>query len=74
MSHEEKDTISKQLDKHHEAIMKRMDDFDEQIRPIVKIYKSAEGFGDVVIWIAKYIVTPLIFVLGAILTVKKLNE
>ena len=45
MSNEEKDTIKIQLDKHHQAIMKRMDDFDEQIKPIVRIYKTAEGFG-----------------------------
>ncbi len=74
MSSEEKDTIKIQLDKHHEAIMKRMDDFDEQIKPIVRIYKTAEGFGVTVSFIAKYIVTPIIIGLGAILTIKKLHE
>ena len=74
MSNEEKDTIKIQLDKHHQAIMKRMDDFDEQIKPIVRIYKTAEGFGVTVFFIAKYLITPIIIILGAILTVKKLKE
>lgn len=74
MSNEEKDTIKIQLDKHHDAIMKRMDDFDEQIKPIVRIYKTAEGFGVTVFFIAKYLITPVIIILGAILTVKKLKE
>jgi len=74
MSNEEKDTIKIQLDKHHEAIMKRMDDFDEQIKPIVRIYKTAEGFGVTISWITKYIITPIIVLLGAILTIKKLQE
>lgn len=74
MSNEEKDTIKIQLDKHHQAIMKRMDDFDEQIKPIVRIYKTAEGFGISVFWIAKYIITPIIVLLGAILSIKKLTE
>lgn len=74
MSNEEKDTIKIQLDKHHEAIMKRMDDFDEQIKPIVRIYKTAEGFGVTIFFIAKYLITPVIIILGAILTIKKLKE
>lgn len=74
MSNEEKDTIQTQLEKHHDAIMRRMDDFDEQIKPIVRIYKTAEGFGVTVFFIAKYLITPIIIILGAILTVKKLKE
>lgn len=74
MSNEEKDTIQTQLEKHHDAIMRRMDEFDEQIKPIVRIYKTAEGFGVTVFFIAKYLITPIIIILGAILTVKKLKE
>jgi hypothetical protein len=54
--------------------MKRMDDFDEQIKPIVRIYKTAEGFGVTIFFIAKYLITPVIIILGAILTIKKLKE
>lgn len=74
MSNDEKDTISRKIDKHHEAIMIRMDDFEKQIEPVVQLYKNAQGFGIIISWVAKYIVTPCIILIGALLTIKKLHE
>lgn len=57
----------------HELLMTELTNLKQQIEPIAEIYSSAKGFGKVSVWIAKWIITPLIVLLGACLTYKQLK-
>lgn len=81
MSNEEIKTIKEQLAEYHQEhldahdkIMDEMKSLEDKLKPVINIYQSVDGFGSVVVWIAKYIVTPIIIILGAFVTIKKLHE
>lgn len=80
MSHDEVSQLKKQLEQYHEDHAKAHEDMMLEIRslnakvePISAIYISAQGFGNVMIWVTKWLITPLIVVLGALLTAKQLK-
>ena len=58
------DEATKKHDEFHEELGKKIDNLEKKITPITTIYEKAEGFGAVSVWIAKWIVTPIIVVAG----------
>ena len=81
MSNEEIRTIKEQLAEYHkdhleahDRMMEKIDDLETKLKPVMNIYQSVDGFGSVVVWVAKFIVTPCIIILGAFVTFKKLND
>lgn len=58
----------------HQEISKQIDDLKGQLTPIVKVYAQVTGFGDVAIWIFKYIVIPFSIILGVVLNWKNIAK
>jgi hypothetical protein len=73
MSTEEIKSIKQQMELNHEEIMNQIKLLNEKVNPICNVYDSMQGFGSTVNWFAKYIFTPLIILLGAFVTYKKLQ-
>lgn len=79
MSQDNIQTIIQKLDKYHEdreekhkLIMDEINSLKNQITPMSEIYVSLKGFGKVAIWVGKWIMTPTIILLGAIVSIKKI--
>lgn len=68
------DLMEKERAEKHEVLMTELENLKLQIAPIADIYSSAKGFGNVIMWITKWIVTPLIVLLGACLTYKQYRQ
>ena len=43
------------------------------VTPMYKVYNSMQGFGTVIAWVGKFIVTPAIIIIGGLLTYKQLK-
>lgn len=68
------DDMEKERTEKHELLMTELANLKLQIAPISDIYMSAKGFGSVVVWFAKWIITPLIVLGGGLLTYKDLHK
>ncbi len=73
MSADEIRTIKEEMQKNHAELLMQISLLKEQVDPISSIYTSAQGFGSVISWIAKWVLTPMIVLLGAMLTFKNLK-
>lgn len=62
------------MDDNHKEVMKEIQALKDQVVPLCDIYTSAQGFGKVSIWVAKYIIMPAIVLTGAALTYKNLKQ
>lgn len=60
------------LEDQTRVIFKRIDVTDATLKPIADIYKSTQGFTNVMKWVFKSLVVPLSVLVGIILTVKHL--
>ena len=67
MSSSEIEQIKELIRDNHSEVMAK-------VNPMYDLFCSAKGFGVVSVWIAKYIVMPVIILLGALLTYKHLKQ
>lgn len=74
MSTEEIRTIKEQLEINHKEVIGRLKLLENKVNPVYEIYTSAQGFGKITVWIAKWIFMPAIILLGALLTFKNLTK
>lgn len=59
---------------NHKEVMEVLQALKEQVAPVCDLYVKAKNYGSVTYWLAKYIATPIIIFLGALLTYKNLTK
>lgn len=72
MPHDEVTQLKKQMETYHKEVMNEIKSLNEKVDPVCKVYASAQGFGKVSVWIAKWIVMPVIAIGGGVLTFKNI--
>ena len=74
MPYEDVQEIKELVNANHSEVVNRIEALRIQVTPVCKVYESMSGFGTVVVWIGKWVVTPIIVVIGAIATYKSLKQ
>lgn len=58
----------------HQQMMEQVNELEKKIDPVTKVYAQVQGFGNVAVWIFKYIVIPVSILVGILLNLKNISK